>query len=227
MGLEFLLMLKEFPQWFYWFAAITQILGIAVSLGISYLGYKAYAITHDKKYKYFFYGFLFLGLNFLANLALNLLIRLGYARYFVEKKYTLFIAPLFGVYYFFWIGLMIAYVSLAIVYSNVKKPSKVWLFYFWTFVVGIYVFKEKMLFNMFSALLLSFIVIYTYERYAEKKNKHMLMTFLAFFALFLFHILVLAEGAIALLFIVKYVILLIGLLLLLYTLSNIYGRKKK
>lgn len=228
MVLEFLLALKEFPQWFYWFAAITQFLGMAVSFGISYLGHIAYTITNEKRYKYFFYGFLFLGLNFFSNLALNILLRTGYAKYLIEQKYTLFVAPLFVLYYFFWMGLMLAYVSIAIVYANIKKPAKVWLFYFWTFIIAIYVFRDKILFNGFSVILLSFIVLFVYERYKEKKNKHMFMTFIAFLCLLLFHLLVLAEGTIAVLFIVKYVILLIGLLLLLYTLSKIfYGRKKK
>ncbi len=227
MSIGFLVALKEFPSWFYWFAAVTQTLGILVSFAISYLGFRAYKITNDKRYKYFFYGFLFLGLNFLANLALNLLLRLGYAHYFVEKKYTLFVAPLFALYYFFWIGLMLAYVSLAIVYANIKKPVNVWLFYFWTLVVAVYVFRDKILFNMFSAILVSFIVLYAFERYREKRNTSMLATFITFFSLFLFHAFVLMENNIRILFVAKYVVLLIGLVLLLLTLTKIYGRKKK
>jgi hypothetical protein len=222
-----LLSLKQFPLWFYWFAAGIQILGIVVSFAISYLGYQAYKLTNERKYRYFFYGFLFLGVNFLANLALNLLLRLGYAHVLVEKKYTLYVAPLFGVYYFFWIGLMLAYVSLAAVYSEMKKSNKLWLFYFWTFVVGLYTFRDKILFNMFAAVLLSFVVLYTYERYKENKIKSQLLTSLAFLCLFMFHLFVLLEVRMPVFFLIRYVILLVGLILLVITLTNIYGRKKK
>ena len=222
-----LLLAKQFPNWFYWVVAGIQLLGVVVSFAISYLGFKAYRIIKDTKYKYFFYGFLLLGLSFLANVILNVSIRLGYAKYFVEKKYELFMLPMFGIYYVFLIGVMLAYVSLAAVYSEVKKSNKLWLFYFWTFIVGVYTFRDKLMFNMFSAILLSFIVMYTYDKYLEGKNKNRLLTCLAFFCMFLFHLFVLLETFMPIFFIIRNSILLIGLILLLTTLSKIYGRKKK
>ena len=217
----------NFPAWFYWATAGVQILGFIVSFVISYLGFKAYKITKDSKYRYFFYGFLFLGLSFLANTVLNVLIRLGFAKYFVERRYDPYILPFFIIYYVFLIGVMLAYVSLSVVYADIKKMNKVWLFYVWTFIVGIYTFRDQLLFNMFSAVLISFVVMFTYEKYKEKRNKNMLMTVLAFAFLFLFHILVLAQEAFRIIFVVRYLMLLIGLVLLLVTLLKIYGGKKK
>jgi len=230
MGLDigFLVALREFPQWFYWATAGIQTLGIIVSFIISYLGYKAYKLRNEKKYKYFFYGFLFLGFSFLGNLALNILLRLGYARFFVEKRYELFIAPLFLVYYFFLIGVLLAYVSFAIVYAEIKKSNKIWLFYFWTFVIGIYTFRDQILFNMFSAIVLSFVMLYAYEKHkASRRDKSVYMIFLAFSSLFLFHILILVQSQIAIFLVIRFVFLLLGLVLLLITLLKIYGRKKK
>jgi hypothetical protein len=218
---------NNFPQWFYWATAGVQALGIVVSFVISYLGYKAYKLTTDKKYRYFFYGFLFLGLSFLANMVLNILIRSGYARYFVERRYDPYILPFFIVYYVFLIGVMLAYVSLSVVYSDIKKMNKVWLFYVWTFIIGIYTFRDQILFNMFSAVLISFVVMFTFEKYKEKKNKNMLVTCYAFLFLFLFHVLILAQEAIRIIFVIRYAMLLIGLVLLLLTLLKIYGGKKK
>ncbi|MEK6886707.1 MAG: hypothetical protein AABW88_02650 [Nanoarchaeota archaeon] len=218
---------NQFPVWFYWVVAGIQLLGVVVSFSISYIGFKAYKIIKEAKYKYFFYGFLLLGLSYLANVTLNILIRLGYAKYFVEKKYEIFMLPIFGAYYLFLIGVMLAYVSLAAVYSEVKKSNKLWLFYFWTLIVGVYTFRDKLMFNMFSAILLSFIVIYTYDKYNEDKNKNRLLTCLAFFCMFLFHLFVLLESFMPVFFIIRNTILLIGLILLLTTLSKIYGGKKK
>lgn len=217
----------NFPQWFNWATAGVQALGIIVSFVISYLGYKAYKLTKDQKYRYFFYGFLFLGLSFLANAVLNVLVRLGFAKYFVERRYDPYILPFFIVYYIFLIGVMLAYVSLAVVYADIKKMDKVWLFYVWTFIVGIYTFRDQLLFNMFSAVLISFVVVYTLEKYREKKNRNMLLTFLAFVFLFLFHVLILAQEALPIMFVIRYIMLLIGLVLLLLTLLKIYGGKKK
>jgi len=229
MGLDiaFLAVLKEIPPWFHLATGGIQILGIIVSFLISYLAYRAYKLTKEEKYRYFFYGFLFLGLSFLVNLAFNIILRLGYVKYFVEKRYELFIAPLFLIYYFFFIGVLLAYVSFAIVYAEIKKTNKIWLFYFWTFVIGIYTFRDLILFNMFAAILLSFVVLLTYEKYKQSKNTNKLFTFLAFSSLFLFHVLVLFQSQIAALIVIRYVILLIGLVLLAFTLLKIYGRKKK
>ncbi len=215
------------PQAFRLFSTIVQALGIVVAFMISYLGFKAYKLTNDRKYKYFFYGFLFLSLSFLANVILNILLRLGYAKYFVEKRYTPYIAPMFGIYYFFLIAVMLAYVSLAIVYSDIKKPNKIWLFYFWTFIVGVYTFRDYLLFNMFSALLLSFVVLFTFEKYRESRKKNQLAIFLAFLSLFLFHFLVIIEKYATIILPIRYIILLAGLVLLLVTLLKIHGRKKK
>lgn len=221
------LLSNQFRPWIYWAVAGIQFLGVIISFMISYLGIKAYKLTNDKKYKYFFYGFFFLALSFLANVTLNVLIRSGYAKYFVEKKYELFVAPLFMAYYFCLIAVMLAYVSLAILYTDIKNFRKLWLFYFWTFVVGVYTFRDKFMFNMFSAVLLSFVVIHSYDRYLEEKSKNRLLTCFAFLCLFLFHLFVLLEAVIPVFFIVRNLILLVGLVLLLLTLTKIYGGKKK
>ncbi|HME87301.1 MAG TPA: hypothetical protein VKE88_02720, partial [Candidatus Nanoarchaeia archaeon] len=136
--------------------------------------------------------------------------------------------PLFGAYYFFLIGVLLAYVSLAIAYANIKKTDKIWLFYVWTFIIAVYTFRDEIMFNMFSAVLLSFIAVYTYERYKENKNKNTLKVFLAFFSLFLFHALIVPQQTFKFIFVARQLILLMGLGLLLDTLLRIhYGRKKK
>lgn len=224
----YLALLQSFPQNVRGFSTSVEVVGILVAFLISYLGYKAYKLTQDKKYEYFFYGFLLLGLNYLSHVVLNLLIRFGIARYFVERKFTIFIAPVFGVYYFFLIAVLLAYVSLAIVYSEVKQTKKVWLFYFWALVVGAYTFRDYVMFNIVSAIPLSYVVALTYEKYKEKRNKNMLYTVFAFIALFLFHILAVLEPAYTGGRLIRYAILLLGLILLFIPLSRIlHGGKKK
>ncbi len=221
------LVTNQFPQQVYQFASATQILGIIVCFMICYLGYKAYQITKDRKYKYFFNGFLFLGLSFLANITLKTLLQFGYAKYFIEKRYELALAPFFLGYYFFLIGTMLAYASFAVLYSDIKRSNKVWLFYFWTVVAGIYTFRNEVLFNLFSAMLLSFTVLFTYEKYTENRNKDRLKVFWAFLSLFLFHALVIFQTQIPVFFVIRNIMLLTGLVLLLITLLKIHGRTKK
>jgi len=215
------------PQWFYNSAVGIQALGIIVSFVISYIGFKAYKLTKEIKYRYFFYGFLFLGLSFLANLALNVVLKLGYARYLIERRYDPYILPLFLVYYFFLIGTMLAYVSFAIVYEDIKVKSRIWLLYFWTFVIGIYTFRDDLLFNVFSAVLISFTVMFSHEKYLKTRNKNTLFTFLAFLSLFIFHIFILLQQRIPAMLAVRSLILLVGLVLFLIPLLKIYGGKKK
>jgi hypothetical protein len=215
------------PQWFLNLTGGIQALGIIVSFLISYIGYKAYKLTKERKYRYFFYGFLFLGLSFLANLALNIVLRLGYARYFVERRYDPYILPLFLGYYFFLIGVMLAYVSFAVVYADIKDKNRIWLLYLWTFIIGIYTFRDDLLFNVFSAVLISFTVLFSHEKYLQTRNKNTLYAFLAFLALFIFHILILLQQTIPAIIALRNMILLTGLLLLLITLYKIHGGKKK
>ncbi len=223
-----ILFIQQYPQLTYALTTGIQILGILVSFFISFLGYKAYKITNDAKHKYFFYGFLFLGLSFLANLALNVLLRSSFAKYLLESQYHYYTLSFFGIYYIFLLGMMLAYLSLAIVYTDMNKSKDIWLFYFWTIIIGIYTFTgQDVLFNIVCALLLSFVVLFTYQKYKENRNANRRSTFLAFFCLFLFHILGVIP-AIDYLFMIRELILLIGLILLLIPLWKIqYGRKKK
>ena len=122
---------------------------------------------------------------------------------------------------------MFAYISLAAVYSDIKKSSKFWLFYFWTFVIGVYAFRDSVLFNVFNAVLVSFVVMYTYDKYQENKEKNRLLTVMAFFCMFLFHLLVLLEAVMPIFYVIRNLVLLLGLILLWRTLTKIYGGKKK
>jgi hypothetical protein len=221
------LAIVPFTQLFYGYAVAIETLGMIVAFLISFLGYKAFKLTKESKYKYFFYGFLFLALNFLAHVILNLLVRFGYVKFFLEKRYTLYIAPLFAGYYFFLIALILAYISFAILYSDVKKTKTVWLYYVWAFVIGAYSFRDYVQFNIMAAVPLSFVCMLIYKKYKENKNKNLLMTFYAFLSLFLFHALTALEPVTSLFYVVRYSILLIGLVLLFITLIKIHGRKKK
>jgi hypothetical protein len=216
------------PQRYSAMATSIETLGVIVSLIISYFAYKGYKLTNEKKYKYFFYGFLFLAVNFLAHVVLNVLVNLDYVKYFVQKRYLPYIAPLFSVYYFFLIAALLAYVSFAIVYADVKHPKKIWLFYLWAFLLGAYTFRNQVQFNILSAIPLSFVALLAFEKYQEHKNKNQLFTSLSFFSLFLYHVLVIFQLQSRNIYIIRYFILLFGLVLLLVTLLRIfYGRKKK
>ncbi|MBN2421567.1 hypothetical protein JXB27_04785 [Candidatus Woesearchaeota archaeon] len=221
------LMVGEQP-WYRMFNTSTQLLGVVVAFMISYLGFKAYRLTRDKKYKYFFIGFFFMGASFLANAVLNIIIQSGNIGYFLEKRYEPFIAPLFGGYYFLLIGMMLAYVSLAILYSGAGSSKNVGLFYFWALVIGAYSFKESVLFNTLCGMILSFVVLYSFDKYRANQNKSTLLTYLAFFCLFLFHALVWLQQVMPVFLIVRQIILLLGLVMLLAPMLRIfYGRKKK
>lgn len=216
------------PQRFSALAIGIEILGIIVSFLICYFAYKGYKLTTEKRYKYFSYGFLFLGLNFLSHVILNILVNMDYVQYFVEREYTPVILSLFGIYYLFLIAVMLAYMLLAMVYSEAKSQKWTWLFFFWAIVIGTYAFRDQTTFNLFSAIPLSFIVFITFEKYLQTKNKNLLFTSMSFLCLFLFHVLVLIELINKTIYIVRYLILLVGLILLLITLLKIfYGRKKK
>lgn len=224
------LVFVSFAQAFYKYTAAVETLGIIVALMISYYGYKAYKLTNQRKHRYFFYGFLFLGVNFFAHVLLNLMLRLGFARWFVEQKYTIYIWPLFGIYYFFLIGLLLAYISFAILYLQIKNKRDIRLFYMWGFVIGAFSFTEYLVFNVLAAVPLSFIVLHLYDKYKSNKRRqtNQLFTLLAFVSLFLFHILVLLEPLTNIFFTIRYTVLLIGLLFLLVTFLRIfYGRTKK
>lgn len=226
MDLSFL-MAGEQP-WFRMFSTSIQVLGVIVAFMISYLGFKAYRLTKDKKYKYFFIGFFFMGASFLANVVLNLIIQSGNIGYFLEKRYELFVAPLFAGYYLLLIGMMLAYVSLAVLYSDTKNSKNIGLFYFWAFVVGAYSFRESVLFNTLCAVILSFVVLYSFDKYRTNQNKSTLITYFAFFCLFLFHALVWLQQVMPAFVIIRHIILLAGLIMLLAPLIKIfYGRKKK
>jgi len=226
--MDFSWLLTNEQPWFRVFSTSIQILGVIVAFMISYLGFKAYRLTQDRKYKYFFVGFFFMGASFLANAVLNLVVQSGTVGYFLEKRYEPFVAPLFGGYYVLLIAMMLAYVSLAVLYADVKNTKKIFLFYFWAFLIGAYSFKEGVLFNTLCALVLSFVVVFSYDKYKINRNKSTLYTFWGFFCLFLFHLLMWLQQVMLVFIIIRDIILLAGLIMFLAPMIKIfYGRKKK
>ena len=108
------------PQRYSLTATAIEFLGIIVAFMISYLGFKAYKLTKEKKYQYFSWGFLLLAFNFLSHVVLNILVNFNFVEFFVENKFRPFIIPLFGVYYFFLMAALLAYISFAIVYADIN-----------------------------------------------------------------------------------------------------------
>lgn len=212
---------------YYWIALGIEILGIFVAFAISRYGYKAYKIIGEQKYKYFFYGFLFTGLNFTFHVIINLLWKLGDVAWFIKKQYQMYIGPVLGLYYIFLIGALFAYISLAIVYADVSRKN-IGLFYFWALILGALSFTDYIDFNVLASIPLSFVAFLGFEKYKESKNPYQLLTSLAFGCLFLFHALVVLEQVNTIFYSIRYSVLMAGLMMLLVTFFKInYGRKKK
>lgn len=214
--------------WLFLFSTGTQALGAIVCFLISILGFKGYKIKEDQKLLYFFYGFLFLGLGFLMNVLVNLAIQFEFAHYLLDTRYADISFVFFGIYNIILIAVLLAYLSLAFTYADVKNIKRVWLLYIWMIIMGVYSFDKSNLFNIFAAIPLSFVVSFTFEKYLASKNKKILMTSLSFFFLFLFHVLAVIENTANSIKLLRYVALLAGLIILLVILLKIhYGRKKK
>ena len=223
-----LITLTEQPQWFYSVIALIEILGIMTAFSISYLGYKAYKLMKDKRMLFFTLGFLFIGLNSAAHAALNLILNFNFANVLLaNRNHYLLLGGLFGIYYFFIVAVMLAYTSFIIMYSKLEKKDIIFFLFLLTFLIGTFLFRSYYQFNLMSAVLLGFVVFYTGKNYFKKKSTNAFLVFASFTLMTLSHILVLAENLWSFVYLLRYLFLLIGFILLLSMMLRVYLAAKK
>lgn len=223
-----LITLTEQPQWFYVVIALIEILGALTAFSISYLGLKAYRLLNDKRMLFLTFGFLFIGLNAVAHAALNLVLNFNFANILLTNKNNyLFFGALFGIYYFFIVAVMLAYTSFIVLYSKLAKKDLMILLFVLTFLVGTFLFRSYYQFNLISAILLAFVVFYTGKNYFERKSTNALLVFGAFTLMALSHLLVLGEMLWSFVYILRYIFLLAGFILLLGMLLRVYLNARK
>src|SRR3989338_1915437 len=216
------------PEWFYGIDVIIEIILTLIVLGLVVYGYKAYKLTKQKKFLYFFLGFLIIALDFFIHSIIN-----AYVYYNIIKfNYCSLSCQLGSIKYLFYNCLifysimhLFAYFLLSSMYIKFKNKFKI-MFLLFTFFAIILYFRPY-LFNIFAILFLIPIVYYAYKNYYNNNNLKSKLVFMAFTSIILAHIFFFLEIKYIYFYVLGMATLLIGYSLLLYLLILVKKNGKK
>jgi hypothetical protein len=227
------------PTWFYWIAVIIHLISAVIALYVSYVLYKSYIISKEKIYLYLFTAFLLLCIDLLIFTLVFPGVFIYYKYYaYLDAGVLLPIVHFLNLVYMF--CTLMAYTLFIFIYSKAQRRSIMALLtaLVLSLVIYSYVYVNHLGFNLVCALLLLFVMYYTFRNYITKKTKNSALVFLAFSLIFIAHLLLalffllhkgLIESFKNVLFIIGHVAQLTGYLTLLILFARVkqHGRKKK
>lgn len=216
------------PQWFYGIDVLIEIILTLIILGLVIYGYKAFKLTRQKKYFYFFLGFLVIALDFIIHSVTNTYIyyhimRFNYCSLSCHLDTMLHLFS--GCMLVYAIMNLFAYFLLSLMYVKFKNKTKI-LFILFAIFSGILFFKQY-LYNVFALMFLLPVIYYAYKNYKLSKNLNSKLVVMAFSFIALAHVFFLVEMKYIYFYVVGMLSLFTGYLMLLYLLRLVKKNDKK
>jgi len=176
------------PIWFYGVNALLELIVTLACFLIFYSGYKAYRLTHEKKYRFFSLAFLLLGISFLARTLLHLLVFPLNATFIIDKVRgsVNFGSP------FYIILTLVAYLIILAVCFRIQRKKTISILFLISLVGIFFTFNPMRNFHIISILLLLYIIGHFMKNYIRKQSLSSLATFVSFLLILSGHILFLA-----------------------------------
>ncbi len=177
------------PAVIYGLDALIQFFVAFVAFIVAAIGKKAYRLTSNKKFLYFFGAFLLLGFSSLIFAFVTASLFVYYTYYsHVDVAYLLPIAHMLN--FFYILSIFWAYTLFIFIYSEVRRKSISALIATLVLALAVYSFIGRSLvaFNLISILLLVFILYYTSQNWFKKKTTNSLLVFLIFGLITLAHL---------------------------------------
>lgn len=174
------------PKWFFGYDVVLEFLFAIITLLVSWYAFRVYNITCEDQPRWLGAGFLFIGLAYLIQSSLNLLLLSGIDFDLVrgsQVQVANFLGHIGLVAYmvFFLIGLVIlAYMTLRI--DNIRLLS---LLLAIALTVVFVASNQVYLFHILSMIFLGFIVLQFCLSYKKRRNTKLLWVLIAFVLLFL------------------------------------------
>jgi hypothetical protein len=173
------------PGWFFGANAALELVATIACFLILIAGYRAFNLSHDRKFKFFGLAFFFLGISFLARTLVHLLF-FKYSSTYIVKH----VAELFNYGSFFYIALTLAAYLIILTVSLDIGGKKTTALLFSLAFVGIFFSTIPLkIFHLFSLIVLAYILGHYLNNYLDKKNFTALLTFLAFLLILAGHVL--------------------------------------
>jgi|SRR3989344_2389357 len=212
--------ITDIPRSFWITDAVFEFLANISALLLTYLSFKAYKFTSEKKYGFFGIAFGLISISFIARSIIHLLL------YLEMKKLPIFnIVSFYGITIYI-ILLLTAYLLLLILsleFSNRKIMLLLYLLSFFTVFTSV---KPINTFNIVAVIILGFITLNFYEIYLIKKKKSSLVVFIAFLLITLSHLSFIVSNDL-LFFLISHLLQTIAFIVLLFNnLFLLYGNRK-
>ena len=194
-----------------------NLISIIVAAVIALYGYKAYKLTHEKKYAFFGLSFLLQFIGYII-LITAFIIHKTTAYFFPEsipgiiKNIVPLYHSIYGVYILF---TLLAYTLFILIYAEIKERAELTLIGFLILALMYPAFHSFRFFNAIVIGLLLFVLYYQLRIYLEKKELNKLLVIIAFILFLLSHIVLFVYGPIVSIVAIAYTIQLISFLIFL------------
>lgn len=173
-----MLLLLHGPLWFRGIDAVSSVLFSLVTLLVAVLSTKAYALTEEKKYRYFSLAFYLMSVAFASVGIIKLLLIFHLSTTLSNVLWT------FDFMFLLYILLMvIAYGVLLILSFKVRDKDLVTLLLVLALLFVLFSYQHFLKFHIVSFVLLAFVTSQFYRNYVEKKNKNARLVFASFYLL--------------------------------------------
>ncbi len=174
-----------------------NIISVIVAAIIALYGYKAYKLTHEKKYAFFGLSFLLQFLGYIILITAFIIHKT--TRYFFPeaipeaiKNIVPVYHSIYGVYILF---TLLAYTLFILIYSDIKERSELSLIGFLILALMYPAYNSFDFFNAVAIGLLLFVLFYQLRNYLVKKELNSLLVMLAFLLFLVSHSILFLLGA--------------------------------
>ena len=142
-----------------------------IAFMVCFYGNRAYKLTKDRKYKFFSFAFLLLGIaQILIAIAETVLYRSlqAFPIFYTPKLEISFLAHVGAIVLF-----LLGYLLLAIVYFEIKDKLLMFLLAALTFFAGVYGYSYLVKFDILAVLFLGILVYFANKNYLKKKSANL------------------------------------------------------
>jgi hypothetical protein len=174
------------PQSFYLIAAIITFISFVIISLVGFYCYRSYKITKTKSYLMYAISFVILGLGFIAQCITN------YKVYLLGSIGRTLLEWNIG----YWAYMIMATIAYTLVLNLYLKKKSLFYLSLASIAVlyGVYHFNQVILFQIFSILLLAWVIIKQIRIYSKHNSINALKTIIAFFLIALQHLFLVISG---------------------------------
>ncbi len=208
------------PRSFWITDAFLEFFANISALLLTFISFKAYKFTSERKYGFFSLAFGLISISFIARSLIHLLIYLD-----LKNKTIFSLVSFYGINTYI-ILLLTAYLLLLILSLDFKNKKIILLIYLLSFFTVFTSTRPINTFNIVAVIILGFITLHFYEIYLIKSRKSSLVVFCAFFLITISHLSFVLSDSL-LFFLVSHLLQTIAFIVLFFNnLILIYGNRK-